>query len=167
VLGIDPGTIRTGWGVVERRGSVVRGVMAGVIKTNEREELAFRLNTIFEGLRVVIASHAPTEVAVEDVFYARHAQSALKLGHARGVALLAAAQAGLSVAAYPPALVKRVIGGGGRADKTQIARMVGAILGWRELPSTDATDALAVAITHANAMTAARSIARGVPPRSP
>jgi crossover junction endodeoxyribonuclease RuvC len=96
-------------------------------------------------------------MAVEDIFHARFANSALKLGHARGVALLAGAQAGLSITAYPPALVKRSIAGRGQADKAQVARIVGAMLGLRSLPDIDATDALAIAITHAHACLAKRA----------
>jgi crossover junction endodeoxyribonuclease RuvC len=114
------------------------------------------LHEIYEVLRSVIAQHAPTDVAVEDIFHARFAGSALKLGHARGIALLVGAQAGLPIAAYPPALVKRSVAGRGQADKTQVARIVGAILGMRTLPEVDATDALAIAITHAQALLAQR-----------
>ena len=105
----------------------------------------------------VIAEHAPTSLAVEDIFHARFAASALKLGHARGVALLVGAQAGLPISAYPPALVKRSVAGRGQADKSQVARIVGAILGLRELPEVDATDALAIAITHAQALLSQRA----------
>src|SRR5690606_36319541 len=95
--------------------------------------------------------HKPDAVAVEDIFFARYPQAALMLGHARGVAVLAAAQAELAVTAYPPAVVKRALVGSGRADKQQVAQLVGAVLGWKELPSVDATDALAIALTHLNA----------------
>jgi crossover junction endodeoxyribonuclease RuvC len=148
VLGIDPGTVRTGWGVVESDGAKLRGVAAGVIAVRESEPLERRLAQIFDGLAEVIATHAPTACAVEDIFFAKYPAAAMKLGHARGVALLAAARGGLAVSAYPPALVKRSVGGSGSAEKQQVARMVGAMLGWTELPAIDATDALAVAITH-------------------
>jgi crossover junction endodeoxyribonuclease RuvC len=158
VLGIDPGTIRTGWGVVRRDGPRLSYVDAGTIDAGKEKdkELPERLHEIYEALRAVIAAHAPTAVAVEDIFYARFAGSALKLGHARGVALLVGAQAGLPIASYPPALVKRSIAGRGQADKEQVARIVGAILGMRTLPAVDATDALAIAITHAQALLARR-----------
>jgi crossover junction endodeoxyribonuclease RuvC len=152
VLGIDPGTIRTGWGVVRREGPRFRFVAAGTIDANARRELPERLSEIYDALRAVIATHAPQAIAVEDIFYSRFASSALKLGHARGVALLVGAQAGLPIAAIPPALVKRSIAGRGQADKTQVARIVGAMLGLRVLPDIDATDALAIAITHAQAL---------------
>lgn len=157
VLGIDPGSIRTGWGVVRREGPRLRFVAAGTIHAGKDAELPVRLHAIYEALRAVIAEHAPTSLAVEDIFHARFAASALKLGHARGVALLVGAQAGLPIAAYPPALVKRSVAGRGQADKSQVARIVGAILGLRELPEVDATDALAIAITHAQALLSQRA----------
>jgi crossover junction endodeoxyribonuclease RuvC len=156
ILGIDPGSIRTGWGVVRRDGPRLSYVAAGTIDASKTGELPERLHEIYEALRAVIAEHAPTSVAVEDIFYARFAASALKLGHARGIALLVGAQAGLPIAAYPPALVKRSVAGRGQADKGQVARIVGAILGLRSLPEVDATDALAIAITHAQALLAQR-----------
>jgi crossover junction endodeoxyribonuclease RuvC len=150
VLGIDPGSVRTGWGVVEQHGHGARGIAAGVIRVPERAPLAERLEAVHRGLVEVLAAHRPDAVAIEDIFFARYAQAALMLGHARGVALLAAAQAGLLVSAYPPAVVKRAIVGSGRAEKQQVAQLIGALLGLRELPSLDATDALAVALTHLN-----------------
>jgi crossover junction endodeoxyribonuclease RuvC len=158
VLGIDPGTIRTGWGVVRREGPKFCFVAAGTIDANARHELPARLNEIYECLRAVIAEHAPNAIAVEDIFYSRFANSALKLGHARGVALLVGAQAGLPITAIPPALVKRSIAGRGQADKAQVARIVGAMLGLRVLPDIDATDALAIAITHGQALLARRPV---------
>jgi len=151
VLGIDPGSVRTGWGVVERKGQAARGIAAGVIRVSERASLAQRLETIHRGIAQVLAEHKPDAVAIEDIFFARYAQAALMLGHARGVALLAAAQAGLAVSAYPPTVVKRAIVGSGKAEKTQVAALVGALLGLKVLPGIDATDALAIAITHLNA----------------
>ncbi len=151
ILGIDPGTRRTGWGVIEPWGPRAKVVAAGVISAPAKGSLEARLKLIHDGLARVIAEHRPSCVAVEDIFFAKHASAALKLGHARGVALLAAANAGLRVEAYPPALVKRTVAGRGRADKDQVARLVGAILGLRELPPVDASDALAIAITHLQA----------------
>ncbi len=156
MLGIDPGSIRTGWGVVERQGARARGIGAGVIRVSERAPLAERLYAVHRGVAEVLAAHRPDAVAVEDIFFARYAQAALSLGHARGVAILAVAQAGLSVAAYPPAVVKRAVVGSGRAEKQQVARLIAAILELDELPSVDATDALAVAVTHLNAARFAR-----------
>ncbi len=148
VLGIDPGTVRTGWGVVEADGARLIGIAAGVIAVRDGDPLEQRLSQIFDGLTAVIAAHTPTVCAVEDIFFAKYPAAAMKLGHARGVALVAAARGGLAVSAYPPALVKRSVSGSGSAEKSQVARMVGAMLGWTELPAIDATDALAVAITH-------------------
>ncbi|HEX5657317.1 MAG TPA: crossover junction endodeoxyribonuclease RuvC [Polyangiales bacterium] len=150
VLGIDPGSVRTGWGVVDRDGNRARGVAAGVIRVKDSAPLGERLHAIHRGICEVLEEHKPDAVALEDIFFARYAQAALVLGHARGVALLAATQAGLSVSTYPPAVVKRAVVGSGRAEKTQVAQLVAALLGMRELPGLDATDALAIAITHIN-----------------
>jgi crossover junction endodeoxyribonuclease RuvC len=151
VLGLDPGSVRTGWGVVEWERGAARGVAAGVIRVPESAPIAERLRRIHAGVCEVLAEHRPHAVAIEDIFFARYPQAALMLGHARGVAMLAAAQAALSVTAYPPAVVKRALVGSGRADKQQVAQLVGAVLGWKELPALDATDALAIALTHLNA----------------
>ncbi|RLB53804.1 MAG: crossover junction endodeoxyribonuclease RuvC [Deltaproteobacteria bacterium] len=156
ILGIDPGSVVTGWGVVETRGANLRGIDAGALKLG-RGALEERLVKLFDGLSGVIEEHTPDQVAVEDIFFAKYPNAALKLGHARGVALLVAARAGLSVAAYPPAVVKRTVAGRGRADKTQVAQLVAAILGWQTKKThypIDATDALAIAITHARAASA-------------
>lgn len=151
VLGVDPGTLITGWGVVRRQGGRLQGVAAGVIRAGDQPDLPARLRVIYAELVRVIEQFQPAAMAVEDLFFARSASAALKLGHARGVALLAGANSKVAIFAYPPALVKRSVAGRGHAEKEQVARMVGAILGWTELPTVDATDALAVAITHLNA----------------
>ncbi len=152
VLGVDPGTLRTGWGVVEEvSAGRLRLVGAGIVTPPANAPLEERLLAIHRGLAAVIAEHAPASVAVEDVFFAKHPSAALKLGHARGVALLAAAERGLAVTAYAPSLVKRSVVGKGQADKEQVARLVAVVLGMKERPGLDATDALAVAITHAQA----------------
>jgi crossover junction endodeoxyribonuclease RuvC len=151
ILGVDPGTRATGWGVVTRRGNRIVGVEAGVIRAPEKRPLEERLKLIHDGLVEVLANHAPDAFAVEDLFHAKHANAALRLGHVRGVILLVAANAGLPVHAYAPTLVKKTVAGRGRAGKDQVARLVGAMLGWRDLPAVDATDALAVAITHCQA----------------
>ncbi len=155
VLGVDPGTLRTGWGLVRRAGPRLVGIDAGVIQTGRDAPLPRRLLCIYDGLCALIEQHHPTCMAVEDVF-SKHARSALVLGQARGVALLAGARAGLEIGAYPPALVKRSVAGRGQAPKDQLARIVCAMLGWRTLPAADATDALAIAITHAHAVMARR-----------
>lgn len=149
-LGVDPGTINTGWGVVLKRGSKLSGVAFGVITAPRTQALEQRLHRIFEGLEAVIREHQPTDMAVEDVF-SRHAKSALILGQARGVILLAGARANLEVNSYPPAVVKRSVGGSGQIPKEQLGRIVSAMLCLETLPKADATDALAIAITHCNA----------------
>lgn len=151
VLGIDPGSRRTGWGVVQLEGTRLRQIAAGTISVPEKLALEKRLQRIHEELGQVIETHAPQAVAVEEIFFAKYANAALKLGHARGVALLVAAQAEIAVHEYPPAIVKRTVVGRGDADKVQIGRLVTGLLGLTEPPEEDAADALAVAITHIQA----------------
>lgn len=148
VLGIDPGTRQTGWGVAERRRQTMRGVAAGVVRLKPGAALADRLEVVYDALDALIDEHRPQVVAVEDVFYAKFPNAAIKLGHVRGVVLLLAAKRGLVLAEYPPALVKRTVAGRGAADKQQVSRVVAAMLGFEEKLAIDATDALAVAITH-------------------
>jgi crossover junction endodeoxyribonuclease RuvC len=159
VLGVDPGTQRTGWGVVRRAGPKLVGIDAGVIAARRDAPLHERLRSIFDELTAIIERHKPSCMAVEDVF-SKHVRSALVLGQARGVVLLAGARAEIEVSAYPPALVKRSVAGSGQAPKEQLARIVCAMLGMRDLPAADATDALAIAITHANAVMTRRASAR-------
>ncbi len=151
VLGIDPGSRRTGWGVVELDGTRLRHIAAGTIASSSRASLPDRLRIIHEGLQQVIAEHSPEAVAVEEIFFAKHANAALKLGHARGVALLVAAESSLAVHEYPPAIVKRTVVGRGLADKAQVGRLVAALLGLAAPLEVDASDVLAVAITHIQA----------------
>ena len=148
ILGIDPGSIKTGYGVIEREGRAFRLVTAGVIRPKAGEDLYVRLSVIFDGLIGVIAETQPQLVAVESVFTHKNAQSALVLGHARGVALLAAARAGLPLHEFPPATVKKSITGAGAAEKAQVAFMVRRILAVPEGDklAEDAADALAVAL---------------------
>ncbi len=150
VLGIDPGTAVTGYGVVERGGGgVLRLVECGVIRTSPRSALAPRLREIFVGVEGLITRHQPAAVAVEGIFFGRNARSAMVLGHARGVVLLAAAMNGLDVAEYPPAEVKNAVVGTGRATKDQIAFMTQKLLRLREAPRpADAADGVAVALCH-------------------
>lgn len=151
VLGIDCGTERTGYGVIESDGRVHRIVTAGCIKTSAKQPLELRLQKIANDLRGVIAEASPNAAAVEEVFVAANARSALKLSHVRGVALLLIAEAGLPLAEYSALEVKMSVVGYGRADKTQVQQMVASILRLENpVASFDASDALAVAICHAN-----------------
>ncbi len=153
VLGLDPGSRACGWGVVESRGRELVLVEAGTIRPPARGEFAQRLLFIYQHLAELIARTAPAEAAVEGVFSAGNLRSALLLGHARGVALLAAAEAGLSVYEYPPAQVKKALVGVGRADKEQVRAMVARLLGRGGRMGLDTSDALAVAITHIHSRT--------------
>lgn len=147
-MGIDPGTQRTGYGFVSVEAGVLRHVDSGVVAPKRGAPLSERLLMIHRKLIELLERHEPVAVAVEDIFFARHAQAALKLGHARGVALLAAAQAGVEIHSYPPAKVKRALSGYGRADKAQIARLVTMLLHLDEPPREDQADALSLAICH-------------------
>jgi len=147
VIGVDPGTRRLGWGVIEQVGTRRRHLGHGTLVLSG-ESLADRLVAIEEGLVAVVREHAPEAAAVESMFFAKNAQSAAKLGHARGVVLLLLRRAGLEVGEYPPAQVKRALVGRGRADKRQMAHVVMSVLGLGELPQSDAADALAVALVH-------------------
>ena len=148
ILGIDPGTLHTGWAVVDSQGTRLVPVDCGIISPPKKENLPTKLHVIHSALVDVVSKFVPAVVAVEDIFFAKYPNAALKLGHARGVALLAAASADLLVHEYPPAVVKRAVVGKGRADKQQVSLMVMRILGLRQSPGVDATDAFAVAIAH-------------------
>jgi crossover junction endodeoxyribonuclease RuvC len=148
VLGLDPGTRHFGWGVVERRGPRLVHVAHGVIDTDAHDIIAARLVVIERALLEVLSAHGPTEASVEALFFAKDPQAASKLGHARGVALLVCARAGLAIHEYAPALVKRAVTGSGRADKHQVAQMVRVVLALSAPPPPDAADALAAAIVH-------------------
>ena len=148
VLGLDPGSRHFGWGVVQRIGTKLVHIAHGIVHPEVDGSFANRLVEIEEALVAVLAAHHPTHASVEGIFFAKDAQAAAKLGHARGVALLVCARAGLPIAEYPPARVKQTITGGGRAAKGQVAQMVRVILGLKEAPPPDAADALAVAPTN-------------------
>lgn len=150
VLGIDCGGEYTGYGVVELHASgKLCCLTCGAIKLSPREPLPRRLSRIFTELSAIISEHQPDEVAIEDVFYALNVKSALKLGQVRGVAMLAAAAAGLEVAEYSPLTIKSSVVGYGRAEKQQVQQMVTRLLSLAEPPEpTDASDALAIAICH-------------------
>ena len=149
ILGIDPGLRHTGWGVLEAEGVRLSYVASGAIHPPTEGELAVRLRALHEALAAVIAVHEPDEAAVEETFVNRDPQSALKLGHARGVALVVPALAGIEVSEYSANLVKKTVVGAGHAEKAQIAMMVKVLLPRSEAQSADAADALAVAICHA------------------
>ena len=150
VLGIDCGSEFTGYGLVEQNDSRdLRYITCGTIKLSTRQPLPDRLNQVYETLRKVIAEFHPDDVAIEDVFYAVNAKSALKLGQVRGVAMLAASSCGLPVSEYAPLSIKSAVVGYGKAEKSQVQHMVTALLRLSAPPeSPDAADALAIAICH-------------------
>lgn len=150
ILGIDPGLRRTGWGVVEAVGNRLQFIACGSVDTDGRASVAERLVVIHAGLTRVLGELQPEEAAVEATFVSRDAVATLKLGQARGIALLVPAQAGLPVAEYAPNLVKKTIVGAGHAEKRQIRLMIGVLLPRADPASDDAADALAIAITHAH-----------------
>jgi crossover junction endodeoxyribonuclease RuvC len=150
VVGIDPGTAACGYGIVHESGGRLRGICHGWWSTPAGERPELRLKTIFDGVSELIAEHAPGAVALEESFVGVDARTALSVGQARGAVLVAAAVAGIPCAEYAPARVKQAVCGYGRAEKSQVQRMVKAILGLEELPTpSHAADALAVAICHA------------------
>jgi crossover junction endodeoxyribonuclease RuvC len=166
VFGIDPGCERTGYGCVDTDGSRHRVVVAGAIIT-PAVAFADKLHQIHRRLTLILADCRPQVVAIENLFYSVNARSALKLGHARGVAMLAAVEAGLLVFEYTPAEIKRAVVGYGRADKPQVQQMVKLLLGLDAVPSPhDAADALAVAICHVHAQPPARAGAPAAIPRA-
>jgi crossover junction endodeoxyribonuclease RuvC len=160
IFGIDPGSNRTGYGCVETDGSRHRIVICGAISAPALAPFPERLLNIHSRLAVLLTDCRPDCVAIESLFHAVNARSALKLGHARGVAVLAAVEAGLPVVEYTPAEVKRAVVGYGRAEKHQVQQMVKLLLGLAALPSPhDAADALAVAICHVHSMAPGRDAA--------
>ena len=151
IIGIDPGSGGTGYGIIETDGSLHRPVLYGAVQTSAKKPFHERLLKIHSELNKILAREKTDAMAIEEVFHAVNVQAALKLGHARGVALLAAAEHGLSVHEYSPLEVKNAVVGYGRADKFQVQSMVRLLLKLPDLPTPDhAADALAVAICHAN-----------------
>jgi len=149
VLGIDPGTITAGYGVVDRDGSRLRPVAFGIVRAGRTVSFPERLKRIYQGLAEVIAEHHPDEAAVETIFGGKSVRSALHMGEGRGVAVLAAVLADVPVLEYTPAEIKKAVVGSGRAAKVQVQEMVRVLLGLAQPPkSSDAADALAVAICH-------------------
>jgi crossover junction endodeoxyribonuclease RuvC len=150
ILGIDPGLRRTGWGVIAIEGNRLMFLACGSVATQDGAGLARRLLAIHDGLRRVVDEHAPDEAAVEATFVNKDASATLKLGQARGIAMLVPAIAGLPVAEYAPNLVKKTIIGVGHGEKAQIRMMLGVLLPKADPRTHDAADALAIAITHAH-----------------
>jgi len=150
ILGIDPGLRRTGWGLVEADGNRLIYVACGSVETSERAALGDRLVVIHDGLAQVIEQYRPHEAAVENTFVNANAVATLKLGQARGIAMLVPAKAGLVVAEYAPNVVKKTVVGAGHGDKAQIRMMIGVLLPKADPQSEDAADALAIAVCHAH-----------------
>jgi crossover junction endodeoxyribonuclease RuvC len=162
IIGIDPGSNITGYGIVELSGGGMRHIESGNIAPARGTPLPRRLLEICDGLSALIGRHRPDAAAIEDVFVSKNARSSLLLGHARGAAMIAACRAGLAVEEYQPSQVKQAVAGTGRATKEQMQLMVRAILRLPEVACEDASDALAVAICHANSQGLAGAIARGL-----
>lgn len=150
VLGIDPGSRITGYGIVEQHGNKLVHIDNGAIFTDSASDFPGRLKTIFDGLSAIIEEYRPDQVAIENIFFSNNVQSALKLGQARGAAIVAAVNAGLPVSEYSALQVKQAVVGQGRAEKGQVQKMLKALLGLPETAQADASDALAVAICHIN-----------------
>lgn len=150
ILGIDPGSRVTGYGVIEVRGRELGFISCGTIRTAREPNFSRRLSIIFKGVSQVIDSHQPAVAAVEELFVAKNPRSALKLGHARGVAVVAAIEKELAVHDYTARKIKQTVAGYGQAEKAQVQHMVRTLLELDATPSSDAADALAVAICHAH-----------------
>lgn len=161
ILGIDPGSRITGYGILEQRGNRLLHIDNGAIYTRSGDDLALRLQTIYRSLCLVIERYEPEAVAVEQIFVSKNVLSALKLGHARGAALVACVNHELPVHEYSALQVKSAVAGYGRADKTQVQQMVKVLMGLPEIAQQDASDALAVAICHAHSRGPAALLAAG------
>ena len=149
ILGVDPGTLITGYGIIESRNGKVKMLACGSVNNTGKQSMPIRLQNIFQALDKVIRKYKPDEFAIETAFYGKNAQSALKLGHARGVAMLAAVQKQIPTSEYSPREVKKAIVGNGTASKEQVQYMIQSLLHLKEQPKFyDVTDALAVAICH-------------------
>jgi crossover junction endodeoxyribonuclease RuvC len=150
VIGIDPGSRVCGYGVLESRNGDISHLASGSITPGHGLPLYQRLKIIYESLLKVIGEHSPEAMSIEDIFFAKNAKSAIKLGEARGVALLAASNSGIAIFEYPPKKVKLALTGSGRASKGDVRRMLSIILGVSEFETEDASDALAIALCHIN-----------------
>ncbi len=149
VLGVDPGTLITGYGIIENRNGKLKVLLSGAVRNNSKVPMPERLKNIYVRLSSVIEKYRPTQFAIETAFYGKNAQSALKLGHARGVAILTAVKCGIPTYEYSPREVKKAIVGNGSASKEQVQYMIKTLLRIRETPRYyDITDALAVALCH-------------------
>lgn len=162
VLGLDPGLRQTGWGVIDAEGHHLKHVANGVVVSDGKAELAQRLLQLYRGIGAVVAAHQPETAAVEVTLANKNPSSTLKLGMARGIALLTPALGGLSVSEYLPMIVKKAVVGTGHADKEQVAMMVARLLPGCSIAAPDAADALAVAICHAHYVSTGRRWAAGV-----
>ena len=150
IIGIDPGLRRTGWGVVESSGNMLRFIASGTVRSDDKADLATRLHQLHRGLSEILREHGPAEAAVEATFVNKDATATLKLGQARGIAMLVPAQAGLPVAEYAPNAVKKAVIGVGHGEKRQIHMMVRVLMPRAVFDSDDAADALAIAICHSH-----------------
>jgi crossover junction endodeoxyribonuclease RuvC len=150
IIGIDPGLRRTGWGIIESDGVRLVYVSSGLITSDAEDDLAYRLRTLYKGTLRVLESFRPDEAAVEETFVNDNARATLKLGQARGMALLAPAMREIKVAEYPPNLIKKSVVGVGHAEKKQIQAMIGILLPKARIDNADEADALAIAICHAH-----------------
>jgi crossover junction endodeoxyribonuclease RuvC len=150
ILGVDPGIARTGWGIIEVESSKFKVIKYGCLETGSQENVAKRLEKIYDGISKLILEHKPQEIVVEELFFNTNAKTAFIVGQARGAIILAGAKNNLPYFSYTPLQVKIAVSGYGRAEKNQVGQMVKIILGLKEIPKLDdTTDALAVAITHA------------------
>ena len=162
VLGVDPGLATTGYGLVRKIGGEIRAVAYGVVTTSAKRPLGERLQRIYQELSALIQLHRPDEGAVEELFFSRNVRTAMSVGQARGVALLALADAGLTVTEYTPLTIKQAVSGFGGADKVQVQTMVKMLLRLEDIPRPDdAADALAVAICHLHSTRLDQMLRRG------
>ncbi len=159
ILGLDPGLGTTGWGIIAAEGNRLAHVANGQIRTSATAPLPRRLALLADQLELVIAEHSPGAAAVEEVFVNQNPQSTLKLGQARGVALMCAARAGIEIGEYAPRLVKKAVVGSGGAQKEQVHAMISRLLPGARILGSDSADALAIAITHAHHLATSRRIA--------
>ena len=150
VLGVDPGSRVTGFGLVEKKNNEIIHIHSGLIRPPGKNPFYKRIHEIFESMVEIMEHHQPRQLAIEDMFYAKNAQSSLKLGHARGAVLIAAVQCGVPIFEYSPLEIKKSVVGYGRADKGQVQAMVKIILRMTTIMSLDTSDALATAICHVN-----------------